>query len=103
MVTPQPSKSTTITLCGGCAFRAGTEAHTHKPTQVLVALCRLAGTPFYCHERFTANGVPLRCEGFLRTSCAGAETTSHDDVSRIHADRLLAIVLDLSSSRPNGD
>lgn len=57
-------------LCGGCAFRPGTEANDYSPTQLKTHLCLLLQEPFFCHERTDGTGNPLLCRGFLSALAA---------------------------------
>lgn len=57
-------------LCGGCAFRDGTDANHYTPTQLKVRLCLETGEAFYCHENKNADGNPLICAGYLAARAA---------------------------------
>lgn len=58
-----------ITLCKGCAFKPGTEAHNTAWTRLVADLCVYAAHPFYCHcNRDLETGKVLRGEERL---CAG--------------------------------
>jgi hypothetical protein len=79
-------------LCGGCAFRAGTEANTYGPTQLTAKLCLEAGQPFFCHEARGPHGEPLLCRGFAHALVNQPSSNEAGSGQRTVASELLCLM-----------
>lgn len=52
--------------CKSCAFRGGSFPNGCIETILDAMGCAISGEPFYCHQRFAADGTPLDlCAGWM--------------------------------------